>query len=165
MISDKSTYSPMEIILMVGIPGSGKSTLSRKLFSSHVHVSLDIIKKWSRVRQQKILDTYSEFPSGALSRGRKIEHVLITEALDEGKNIVVDDTNLTHEIRRRHVELGRKYGATINVVFFQNISRAYEQNRCRPDALEDYILDGKHKELESPHQDEGFESPHIQIMK
>lgn len=88
----------------------------------------------------------------------------MTEALDEGKNIVVDDTNLTHAIRRRHVILGQKYGTTINVVFFQNISRAYEQNRRRSNgSLEDRILDSKRKELEPPHQDEGF--GYIQIMK
>ena len=164
MISDESTRPPMEIILMVGIPGSGKSTLAGKLFSSHVHVSLDAIKKWSYARQKKTLEMYSGSHSGAFSKGRKIEHVLMTEALEGGKNIVVDDTNLTRAIRRRHVELGRKHGATINVVFFQDIPRAYEQNRSRADdALEDWILDVKHKELEPPCQDEGF--GYVRIME
>ncbi len=163
MISGKPDCMPMEIILMVGIPGSGKSTLARKIFPRHVYVSLDAIKQWSRARRQKMLDRYSGSPGDTLSKGRKIEHALMTEALDGDKNIVVDDTNLTCEIRRRHVELGREYGATMNVVFFQNIPRAYERNRRRPEPLEDYVLDGKRKEFEPPHKDEGF--GYIQIMK
>ena len=148
---------------MVGIAGSGKSTLARRIFSQHVHVSLDGIKRWSRARQQKMLDLYSRSPSDAPSKGRKIEHVLMTEALDDGQNVVVDDTNLTREIRRRHVKLGRKYDAAINVVFFQNVSRAYEQNRHRPEPLDDWILDDQRKKLEPPCEDEGF--GYIQSIK
>ena len=41
----------MEIILMVGIPGSGKSTLARIAFPYHVHISLEVIRKWCPARQ------------------------------------------------------------------------------------------------------------------
>ena len=105
MISDDLDCMLMEIILMVGIAGSGKSTLARKIFPRHIHVSLDVIKQWSRISQKKILDRYSRSPGDTLSKRRKIEHVLMTDALEKGQNVIVDDTNLTRKIRRRHVDL------------------------------------------------------------
>ena len=153
----------MEIILMVGIAGSGKSTLARTVFPYHARISLDSVRKWCPARQQKILGRHPKFPDDALDKARKIEHVLVTEALNEGRNIVIDDTNLTRKIRSRHVILGQKYGATINAVFFQNISKAYERNKSRAVSLPDGALARHHRELEPPHEDEGFEF--IQIMK
>ncbi len=110
-----------------------------------------------------MLDGYSGSPCNVISKGRKMEHVLMTDAAGWRQNTVVDYTNLTRKIRRRHVELGRKHGATTNAVFFQNVPRTYERNGRRPEPLEEWILDGKRKELEPPREDEGF--GYVQIMR
>ena len=146
---------------MVGIPGSGKTTLTRIAFPNHMHVSLDKIKKIPFIKKNSILKRYTEnnktLLSQRLSIGRKIEHILMDKALRDGKNIVIDDTNVTREIRKRHVNLAHKYNAKVNVVFFQNIQRAYEQNNNRRKLLEKKVLDAFHNKLEYPHEEEGFE--------
>ena len=150
---------------MVGIPGSGKTTLTRIAFPNHMHVSLDKIKKIPFIKKNNILKRYVDnriSMNQHLSDVRKIEHVIMSDALRDGKNIVVDDTNVTKEIRKRHVNLAYKYNAKVNVVFFQNIQRAYEQNNNRKGQLDKKVLDRFHNQLEYPHEEEGFEF--IQII-
>jgi len=150
---------------MVGIAGSGKTTLTRLAFPHHEHISLDIIRKLSPGTRQRLLDRFS-CPVGlvGLSMTRRIEHVMMTDAITGAKNIVVDDTNLTRKIRRRHIELARMHGYKARAVFFQNVLRAYGQNRSRhgKDRLEDKVLNMQHSQLEPPHEDEGLDF--IQIM-
>ena len=142
---------------MVGIAGSGKTTLARTAFPHHTHVSLDTIKKFCARKRQRILARYGG-PDGGLSKTRRVEHVMVADALGAGQNVVVDDTNLTRKVRARHIALACKYGATTNAVFFQNIQRSYMQNRTRTgrERLDDGILGMHYAELEHPHMDEGL---------
>ena len=109
---------------MVGIAGSGKTTLARSKYAGHAHVSLDVIKK-NRHQKHELIREYGSrrFAGGRLSGNRKAEYVLIEDALAAGKNVVVDDTNLTAEIRAVHVEHARMHGAEVRAVYFDNAGR------------------------------------------
>ena len=96
-----------------------------------------------------------------LSNNRKAEYILVRDALQEGKNIVIDDTNITRKIRKTHIDLAHKYGATMNVIFFQNHSKAQEQNASRLEPIPKDIVDGFLRDLEPPHKDEGIDSIRI----
>jgi predicted kinase len=77
----------MEVIVLCGMQGSGKSTLYRDRFlDTHVHVSLDVLH----------------------SRSREAE--LVRECLDAGRPIVVDNTNPTPADRARYIDPAREAG-------------------------------------------------------
>jgi len=42
---------------------------------------------------------------------------IIEEYLKEGKNIVVDNTDLTRKIRKVHIDMAKKYGSKIIGIF------------------------------------------------
>jgi predicted kinase len=89
----------MEVVLFVGLQGAGKSTFYRATFAStHVLVSKD------RFRHNR--------------RPQRRQMSLIEAALEEGRSVVVDNTNPTVEDRAAIIGLARAYGATVNGYYF-----------------------------------------------
>jgi hypothetical protein len=94
----------LELVLLIGLPGAGKSTYREQHFDpSHVVVSKDVLKR-SRAPARK-------------------HDELLRRALAAGRSVVVDDTNVTLEARRRLVELGRAHGARVLGYVFEATAR------------------------------------------
>lgn len=150
---------------MVGIAGSGKTTYASERFPNHVHVSLDTNRKNLplAVRRRLIQRYDRERPLDLanISNNRKAECVQMDDALEDSRSVVVDDTNLTREVRRPYVELAQKHGAAIRAVFFTNVEQAYVWNGGRAskpgeDMVPKHVLDEQCERLEPPTKNEGF---------
>lgn len=151
-----------EVVLMVGIAGSGKTTLARSKYAGHAHVSLDVIKK-NRHQKYELIREYGSrgYAGGSLSVNRKAEYVMIEDALAAGRDVVVDDTNLTAEIRAVHVEHARMHGAEVHAVHFDNAVRAYRRNAARAAGrVPHHVVVMQRAALEPPEILEGFASIH-----
>ena len=130
-----------ELVIFVGLQASGKSTFFRDRFAAtHTHVSKDLF------RNNK-------------NRNRR-QAQLIEAALQEGKSVVVDNTNPTAEERRPLIELGRRYGAKIVGYYFDSeVRRCLERNRQRTGKarVPDVALYATAKKLVRPSYLEGFD--------
>ena len=130
-----------ELVIFVGLQASGKSTFFRDWFAAtHTHVSKDLF------RNNK-------------NRNRR-QAQLIEAALQEGKSVVVDNTNPTAEERRPLIELGRRYGAKIVGYYFESeVRRCLERNRQRTGKarVPDVALYATAKKLVRPSYLEGFD--------
>ena len=149
---------------MVGIPGSGKTTLAKIAFPSHARISLEDIGKLPGPEKSRMLSQchrdIPHYPN--LDRDRRIECVQIYDALKKGDNIVIDDTNITRRVRDRHVMLAKTQGAVVNAIYFSNTERAFRQNEGRKARIDDGGLYASLAHMEPPEYDEGF--AFIQIM-
>ena len=126
----------MEVIIMIGISGVGKTTWANKLFTQHVQISLDKIS----------------------NPNRKKENIMIEESLKQQHNIVIDDTNLTRKIRSKIITLAKKYNAQINAVFIDlPMCKIQINNINRETPLDKVVLYAQKKQLEEPCEDEGFD--------
>lgn len=103
----------MELIILVGLQASGKSSWYRQRFAdTHLLVSKDLISEKQRkaVRQLR----------------------LIEEALQAGRSVVVDNTNPTVEDRAALIALGKQYGAEIIGYYFEpDLRGSLARNRER----------------------------------
>src|SRR5713101_6103684 len=129
----------MELIIMIGLQASGKSTFARSRFGeTHQFVSKDQL--------------YNN--SNAARRQRQ----LIETALQQGLSIVVDNTNPTREVREL-IDLGRLYAAeVIGYYFAVELKQCLERNRAREGRarVPDVAIFATLKRLTRPSYTEGF---------
>jgi len=107
-MSDKLT-----VTLLVGAPGSGKSTYGKKMVAEDaalVRVCPDEFRAkfgWGEGDQS--------VSAQAFDASRKA----VGEALDAGKSVVVDATNMYRKSRKDFINIARGRGALVNAVVFE----------------------------------------------
>lgn len=131
-----------EVVVLVGIPASGKSTFYRERFAAtHALVSKDLFPNARRrdARQARLLD----------------------EALTAGRSLVVDNTSPAVEDRAPILEAARRHGARVVGYYFATpLAEAMARNAARegrarvPDAGVRSIA----KKMVRPRLAEGFDA-------
>ncbi|KAF6246439.1 kinase [Nitrosopumilus sp. b3] len=119
---------------MIGVALSGKTTYIKANFD-HERVALSFF-----------------------DNDRKKELKYIEKCLGEGKSVVIDDTNLTSNIRKQHIDLAKKYNAKVRGILM-NTSRGLLEKRqkSRREPFPLAVIYKQLKELETPVSDEGFD--------
>lgn len=131
----------MELIILIGLQGAGKSTFYRQYFAeTYAYVSKDQFRNNRKParRQQQLIDEY----------------------LQNGQSVVVDNTNVTIADRALLIEQGRNYGAQINGYYFPvqlEASRKRNQQREGKARVPDVAIYTALKRLISPTPQEGFD--------
>ncbi len=141
----------MELILLIGIPGSGKSTYARKLRKRTL--SLDAIRQ-RLYGNANILGKSSE-------TDRELRRQL--EALAAaGKDAVLDATHVSKTRRGRMIRLGRRlgYGRIVGVWLKTPLAECLARNRRRKRHVPNFVLYKMQHDLERqpPTLDEGFDA-------
>jgi predicted kinase len=134
-----------ELIILVGLPGSGKTTYYRAHFAAtHAHVSKDLMPNAQRRDERQ---------------AREIE-----AALGAGKSVVVDNTNPSAEVRAPLIALGRRHGARIVAIYFDtDVRTAIMRNRQREGRarVPDVAIFTTKKKLMPPTLEEGFDEVRV----
>jgi predicted kinase len=131
----------MELVILIGLQGSGKSTFYRARFAeTHVHISKD---NFRHVRH----------PS-------RRQAMLVDEALRAGRSVVVDNTNPTVADRAPLIAQAQAHGATVVGYYLSTpFALSLERNRRRSgkQRVPDVALYATNKRLEPPSYAEGFD--------
>ena len=124
----------LEYVLMIGVALSGKTTYVKANF------------------------THEEIRLYYFDNDRKKEMNYIEQCLKHGKSIVVDDTNLTKDIRKMHIDMAKKYNVKM-IGIFMNTSRGLleKRQRSRRDPFPLSVIYKQLNQLETPVIDEGFD--------
>jgi len=89
-----------ELVILVGLPGAGKSTFFRQRFAAtHEHISRDELRK--------------------LREPLRRQDELLERALAAGRSVVVDNLNVSLKDRAALIALGRRHGARLSVYLFE----------------------------------------------
>jgi predicted kinase len=131
----------LECIILIGLPGSGKTTLYRERFAStHVHISRD-------------------FSPNATGRGAR-QQKLIEETLAAGSSLVVDNTNPRAKERADIIKIAHECGARVIGYFFDvstRVSVARNAERTGRNKVPNVAIFTTAKRLERPSFSEGFD--------
>lgn len=131
----------VEVVLLAGLPGAGKTTFFRRHFAAtHRHLSKDL---WPNARDRE-------------SRQRR----LIDEALSSGQPVVVDNTNPTIAERAAIIAIAQARGARVIGYFFDVTTRqavARNAGRTGRDKVPNVAIFTCAKRFEPPALSEGFD--------
>jgi len=135
----------VELIIFVGLQGSGKSTFYHTYFAgTHEHVSKDLMRNNRKPQRRQIQ--------------------LIESALERQQSVVVDNTHPTVEVRKPLIELGRAFGTKVIGYYFEaELSQCIERNKQRAGKarVPDVAIYVTSKRLERPTYIEGFDKLYI----
>jgi predicted kinase len=128
----------MEVVLLIGIQGAGKTTFYQQRFAAtHVRLSLDLV------------------------RTRYRERVLFETCLALRQPCVIDNTNVRRRERARYIARARAAGARVIGYFFEpevRASLARNLRRSGPARIPAKGVVGTYKRLERPIRAEGFDA-------
>ena len=174
-----------QVVMLIGIPGCGKTTYAKNTLYDYAHISLDINRMcMDGFTRQKLMKRYDQedplylgiksnnIPENPASisndaplstvqdsNSRRVEYIQISDALKSGRNVVIDDTNLTPEVRWPYIRLARLHDASIHAVSFYNSKQAFVWNRKRTgkERVPEKIIHKQYAMLEFPDALEGFD--------
>lgn len=132
---------PPELAILVGLPGSGKTTFYRaRLAATHAHVSKDLMRNVRRrdARQMALVDA----------------------ALAAGRSVAVDNTNPARADRAPLIAAARARGArVVAYVMLTPMRAAFQRNRGREgrERVPDVAVYAAARRLQPPTVDEGLD--------
>ncbi len=131
----------LEVVVLVGLPGAGKSTFYRERFSlSHALVSKDLYRPGAPRKDQR--------------QAREID-----EALRSGRSVVVDNTNVSVARRALLVAAAQAHGAqAVSYLFDASVDDCRQRNAGRTGraCVPDVAILAARKEMVWPTRAEGF---------
>ena len=143
-----------KLIVMVGVPGSGKSTYAKNHFGKTAQIlSSDALRKelLGDENNQKQNDrVFAELYSRARNH------------LIAGKNVVIDGTNINVFERKRMLKHFEDLSVEkVAIVMNTAIEKCYQQNQQRERKVDESVIDMFAKNFEKPTESEGFDKIEI----
>lgn len=148
-----------EILILIGLPGSGKSTYRNKIRSeSKNYLELSTDDMIDEIAQQQG-KTYTEvFPSVNMKYLTKRMIESFKEGLEQGRNIIIDRTNMSKKRRKEFLDMVPENYEKVAVVFVIPDNILKQRLKSRADAtgksIPDFVVTNMAKSYESPDKEE-----------
>lgn len=143
------------LILLVGVPGSGKTTYAKRYIERHtntVHLSSDAIRN-ELYGDENIQGNPAEVFS--LMQKRAVE------SLNDGHDVIYDATNMTRKDRACIIGICPKFAKIECCIVWAPIETCIERDADRNRTVGKEVIDKMLKRFQAPYYDEGIDAVKI----
>ena len=155
----KNMYIP-ELVMLCGIPCSGKSTYVNKLLTYEYWKDAIILSTDNYIEEQakRLGMTYNEVFQDCIDEATRQLEMSFVRAKEEGKRIIWDQTNLSIKTRKKKlIKVPSIYKRTV-VWFRVDLEEALKRNGTREGKfIPESILKRMYHQFEIPTLEEGFD--------
>jgi tRNA uridine 5-carbamoylmethylation protein Kti12 len=164
---DLDKFQPLDIILVCGLPGSGKSVFSKQYFANsgrdrvnrkEIHRLLYEMIHFGEKWTEKEFDEIDDFLV------KHVERKIIEHLLQNKQKVLIDNTSVSESSRKTYVGIAHQMHKTIGAIFLHTPpATCLERNRSREDPVPERVISNLAAAVDTPRIDEGFKE--VLILK
>ena len=141
--------------ILIGLPGSGKSTIANKIFTSWAH------KQFTLICPDQIREDFCNGNRADQSKNGKVwseAYSRVKGCMEAQVDIIFDSTMVNPSKRSKLIKMGQDAGYYIVAhVVDVSLECAKKQNASRKWEVPEFIIDNMFKAFQFPSVDEGFD--------
>ena len=150
--TDPQSRRPV-LYVMVGPPGSGKTSYIRKYLPEALRISLDDLRLMLSGRPFDF-----RYERIVAEVGEELMRVSLSRLREWRRDCVYDATNVTREVRLRSLAIAQEFDLPAVAIFADTpIEIALARNRRRRRKVPEDVIERFYRQLQPPSLDEGFE--------
>jgi predicted kinase len=157
---DLSKFETLDIILVCGLPGAGKSVFSKQYFASSgrdrvnrkeihrlLYEMIHFGKKWTE-REFDALDEHLV---------KHVERKIIEQLLQNKQKVLVDNTSISESSRKTYIGIAQQMHRTIGAIFLHTPPAiCLQRNRELEDPVPERVISNLAAAIDLPRTGEGF---------
>ena len=157
---DLTKFEPLDIILICGLPGSGKSRFAKQFFAEsgrdrvnrkEIHRLLYEMIHFGRKWTEKDFDALDEHLV------KHVERKIIEQLLQTRQKVLIDNTSVSASSRKTYVGIAQQMHKTIGAIFLNTPpATCLQRNREREDPVPERAISNLAAALDLPRGEEGF---------
>ena len=155
------SFNTLQMVFVCGNYNSGKSVLAAKYFPGFKRVNHNEIRRFIKTMTEHGQDwSASDYDPEMEHLVKRIETVIIHHHLERHERVIIDNTCINRESRKKYLQEARARKLAIGCVFIDvPVSELLERNRKRTESerVPERILSMLHAKMELPSTEEGFD--------
>lgn len=149
-----------KFIMLVGLPGSGKSTYIKKVLSKNSDFVILSTDDYIEQKAREENSTYSEVFQKNIKEATRNMNNELQSAVKEHKNIIWDQTNLTANSRKKKLanipDIYSKEAIVFKISDNELLKRLEKRKEEEGKEIPSHVLKNMKNSFEMPTEDEGF---------